>query len=177
MAPRRHIRTRESSTTPQRRIGWVRRDGGCRDNPQQQMAPRRWGSRVPSLRTVGSLGPRPFSYAEVHAGLRAPLLAVRPRSLWDASPGVMSQPPVSLARFSGRRPCARSAIARGRRLLTHSPRREVVSRPVQLGVLTPRHLGDENSGWQLGSGLFGMPAREIRVNPLQLIGPWVVALR
>ena len=55
-------RTREGSTTPQRRIGWVRRDGGCRDNPQQQMAPRRQGSRVPSLRTVGSLGPRSFSY-------------------------------------------------------------------------------------------------------------------
>ena len=55
-------RTRESSTTPQRRNGRVRRDGGCRDNPQQQMAPRRRGSRVPSLRTVGSLGPRPFSH-------------------------------------------------------------------------------------------------------------------
>ena len=50
---------------------------GCRDNPQQQMAPRRRGSRVPSLRTVGSLGPRPFSYAEVHAGSRVlRLLAV-----------------------------------------------------------------------------------------------------
>ena len=79
----------------------------------------------------------------------------------------MSQLPWSLGRFSGRRPCARSAIAR-------SPRREVVSGPAQLGVPTPRHLGVENSdvdkavapAWQLGSGLFGMPAREIRVNPL-----------
>ena len=55
-------RIRQERTTPQRRIGWVRRDGGCRDNPQQQMAPRRRGSRVPSLRTVGSLGPRSLSY-------------------------------------------------------------------------------------------------------------------
>ena len=31
--------------------------------------------------------------------------------------------------------------------------------------------------WQLGSGLFGMPAQEIRVNPLSVIGPWVVAPR
>ena len=49
---------------------------GCRDNPQQRMAPRRRGSRVPSLFTVGSLGPRPFSYAAVHAGSRVLLLAV-----------------------------------------------------------------------------------------------------
>ena len=43
---------------------------GCRDNPQQEMAPRRLGSRVPSLCTVGSLGPRSFSYAAVYAGSR-----------------------------------------------------------------------------------------------------------
>ena len=38
----------------------------------------------------------------------------RPRSLWVASPGVLSQPPLLLGRFLGRRPCARSAIARDR---------------------------------------------------------------
>ena len=38
----------------------------------------------------------------------------RPRSLWVASPGVLSQPPWLLGRFSGRRPFARSAIARDR---------------------------------------------------------------
>ena len=31
-------------------------------------------------------------------------VAVRPLSLWFASPGVLSQPPASLARFLGRRP-------------------------------------------------------------------------
>ena len=72
-------------------------------------------SRVPSLRTVGSLGPAPFRTHAVHAGLRVlPFVAVRTQSLWDASPGVMSQPPWSLGRFSGRRPRARSAIARAR---------------------------------------------------------------
>ena len=55
-----------------------------------------------------------------------------------ASPGSESPPP---GRCSGRRPCSRSAIARGRWPLTHSPQKEVVSGPAQLGVPTPRHLG------------------------------------
>ena len=63
----------------------------------------------------GHWAPAPFRTDAVHAGLRVLLLvAVRTQSLWDASPGVMSQPPWSLGRFSGRRPCARSAIARDR---------------------------------------------------------------
>ena len=39
-------------------------------------------------------------------------VAVRPLSRWVASPGDMSQPPVSLGRFLGRRPFVRSTIAR-----------------------------------------------------------------
>ena len=72
-------------------------------------------------------------------------MAVRTQSLWDASPGVMSQPPWSLGRFSGRRPCARSAIARDRLPLTQSPEGGS-QRAVQLGVPTPRHLGVEKRG-------------------------------
>ena len=72
---------------------------------------------------AGVLGSLPF----VQWGLWAPLLFAlmqstlvreysvwwqcRPRSLRDASPGSKSSPP---GRLSGRRPCARSAIARGR---------------------------------------------------------------
>ena len=102
--------------------------------------------------TPGISGPLPFAHRglwchapflidAVHAGSRVTrLVTVRPRSLRDASLGSESSPP---GRFSGRRPCARSAIARGRWLLTHSPRREVVSGPAQLEVPTPRHLGVE----------------------------------
>ena len=74
---------------------------GCRDNPQQQMAPRRRGSRVPSLRSVLL---QPTLIREYHL-----FLAVRPQSLRDASPGSESSP---LGRSLGRRPCARSAIVR-----------------------------------------------------------------
>ena len=41
--------------------------------------------------------------------------------------------------------------------LTHSPRREVVSGSVTRRVPTPRLLGVLL--WQLGHGLFGLPAR------------------
>ena len=51
------------------------------------------GSWAPPLRTVGSLGSRPFSFDAVHAGSRVlPLVAVRPHSLRDASPGTESSP-------------------------------------------------------------------------------------
>ena len=40
--------------------------------------------------------------------------AVRELSLWVASPGVRSQPHLSIGRFLGRRPFVRSTIARGR---------------------------------------------------------------
>ena len=60
------------------------------------------------LHALGSLGPLPW--CRHHAGLRVPLfVAVRSLSLRDASPGSESSPP---GRLSGRRPCARSAIAR-----------------------------------------------------------------
>ena len=86
----------------------------CRDNMLHPVAPRRHGPWVPSPRTLGSLGPL-TSCAEMPPTLfRVYLLtvAVGKRSLWVASPGVMSQPPVSLGRFSGRRPFVRSTIAR-----------------------------------------------------------------
>ena len=100
----------------------------------------------------------------------------RPRSLWDASPGVMSQPPVVTWSVFGSPPLRtfHHCPVAGRPL-THSPRREVVSGPVQLGGPTPRLLGDLL--WQLGLCLFGLPAREVRVNPHSMIGSWVVALR
>ena len=88
-----------------------------------------------------------------HAGSRATrLVAVRPRSLRDASPGSESSPP---GRLSGRRPFLVPPLSGGRRPLTHSPRREVVSGPATQRVPTPRLLGDML--WQLGRSLFGMP--------------------
>ena len=48
-------------------------------------------------------------------------MAVRTRSLWVASPGVLGQPPASLGRFWGRRPFVRSTIARW-----HEPTETVV---------------------------------------------------
>ena len=75
---------------------------GCRDNPHQPMAPRRRGSRVPSLRSVLMQPTLLREYLFVS-------LAVRELSLRDASPGSESSP---LGRFSGRRPCTRSAIVR-----------------------------------------------------------------
>ena len=67
----------------------------------QQMAPRR----------PGFSGPFPSQCVDAaHAGSRVTrLVAVRPRSLRDASPGSESSPP---GRFSGRRPCVRSAIVK-----------------------------------------------------------------
>ena len=85
-----------------RRRGQGRRSCGRRDNPQQQMAPRCRGS-WPSLLCTDV----------THAVSRVPLsVAVRSRSLWVASPGVLGQPHASLGRFLGRRPFLRPAIAR-----------------------------------------------------------------
>ena len=66
------------------------------------------------LRTLGSLGPLPSCALVPPTLLREFLfsVAVRPLSLWVASPGVLTQPPASLGRFLGRRPILRSTIAR-----------------------------------------------------------------
>ena len=65
------------------------------------------------LRTLGSLGPLPSCALMPPTLLREFLfsVAVRPLSLWVASPGVLSQLPASLGRFLGRRPFVRSTIA------------------------------------------------------------------
>ena len=65
----------------------------------------------------GVFGPPPlFILTAVHAGSRVLLSggSLGLSSLLVVSPGVLSQPPWSFGRFSGRRPCARSAIARDR---------------------------------------------------------------
>ena len=88
--------------------------GGCRDNPLQKLAPRRRGSRVPFPSCSGFFGPPPlFALMQPTLVWRVLLLWQLPRSLSlrDASPGSESSPP---GRLSGRRPCARSAIARCR---------------------------------------------------------------
>ena len=77
----------------------------------------------------------------------------------------MSQPPVSLGRFSGRRPLRTVSHCTGQVATDPQSPREVVSGPAQLGVPTPRLLGFTER-WHLGLFLFGLPAREIRVNPL-----------
>ena len=52
------------------------------------------------LRALGSLGPLPLvQYPRWFESTSWTRVAVRTQSLWDASPGVMSQPPVSLGRF------------------------------------------------------------------------------
>ena len=54
----------------------------------------------PPFRTLGSLGTLPSFLCATHAVLRVLLLAaVGTRSLWVASPIVMSQPPLTPGRF------------------------------------------------------------------------------
>ena len=103
-----------------------------------------WVLGSPPLRTLRSLGPLHLLCIDaVHAGLRVPLfLAVRARSLWVASPGVLSQHPLShlvgswVAALSFVPPLPSDRIP-----LIHSPRREVASSPATRGVPTPRLLG------------------------------------
>ena len=90
------------------------------------------GLRVPSLQSA---------LTQTTLVVRVFLLAVGKRSLWDASPGVMSQPPVSLGRFSGRRPCARSAIARWQEATDPQSPKGGSQRACPLGVPTLRLLG------------------------------------
>ena len=67
-------------------------------------------------------------------------LAVGTQSLWDASPGVISQPPWSLGRFQAA-PSFVPPLPGGRRPLTHSPRREVVSGPANTRGAHPTASG------------------------------------
>ena len=80
---------------------------------------------------TGVLGPPPFCAVTPPTLVREYLflVAVGTGSLWVASPGVLSQHPLTPGRFSGRHPSDWSTIARCRRPLTHGPRREVVSGP------------------------------------------------
>ena len=94
-------------------------------------------------------------------------MAVGSHSLWVASLGVMSEPTASLGRFFGPPPFLVPPLHGGRRPVTHSLRREVVSGPAELGVPTPRFQRHEGVAlieqtallWQLGSCLFGLPPR------------------
>ena len=151
------------------------------------MASRRPVTWVP-LRTLGSLGPLPSCAVTQPTLVREYLflVAVGTRSLWVASPGVMSQLPSSPGRFLGRRPLLRSTVARGRSPLTHSPRREVVSGPAHQGCPPHGFWASRRSGVvlavgpaverQSGRSLFGMPARGPSRPLCYLIGLWVVAL-
>ena len=78
----------------------VRRTSSCRDirSGQRRLDARVLGS-LP-LHGLGSLGPLPLlQYPRWFESTSWSGLAVRTQSLWDASPGVMSQPPWSLGRF------------------------------------------------------------------------------
>ena len=120
MSGTRYNRREQSTTCIITRTVQTYHTCGCRDNPQQQMAPRRRGSWAPSLLCTDA----------THAVSRAPLaVAVRSRSLWFASQGVLSQPPASLGRFLGRRPFLRSAIARWQEATDPQSPEEVVSGP------------------------------------------------
>ena len=68
--------------------------------------------------------------------------------------------PLRLRSVFGSPPFLVPPLHGGRRPLTHSPWREVVSGPATLGVPTPRLLGSTLE-WQLGRGLFGLPAWEV----------------
>ena len=68
-------------------------------------------------------------------------VAVGSLSLWVANPGVLSQPPTSLVGFGVAALWYGPPLHGGKRPLTHSPRREVVSGPATLRVPTPRFLG------------------------------------
>ena len=127
----------------------------------------------------GSWAPSLLCTVATHAVFRVPLsVAVGKLSLWVASPGVLSQPPASLGRFLGRRPfLAFHHCLAGRRPLTHSPRREVVSGPAHTRGAHPtasgRHAMSVSAAWdaspgsessllfRIGSGLFGLPALQL----------------
>ena len=164
----------------------TRRTCGCRDNPQRQMAPRRRGSRVPSLCTVGSLGPRPFSHAAVRAGSRVlRLVAVLASFSLGCQPGsyesapcvtwsVFGSPPLRTVRHCTGQVATDPQSPKGgsqRACPTRGAHPTASGRRGTVALLKQTY-----PAWQLGSGLFGMAAREIRVNPLTLIGPWVVTL-
>ena len=130
----------------------------CRDNLQK-----------PAARDARVLSPSATSSRDAtHADLIYFLtVADGQHSLWDASPGVVSQLPVSLGRFWGRRSFVRSTIARWQEATdpqspaggsqqachtrgahtTASGRHERVALIEQTALL-----------WQLGSCLFGLPA-------------------
>ena len=110
-----------------------------------------------------------------HAGSRVPLSVSwqlpRSLSLRDASSGSESSPP---GWFSGRRPFARSRHCTGQVATDpQSPKggsqRACPTRGAHRtasGCLgTVALLKQTYPAWQFGRGLFGMPAREIRVNP------------
>ena len=95
-------------------------------------------------------------------------MAVGPLSLRDASPG----PSCPLRRMAGSRVAVHwygPPLSGGRRPLTHSPRREVVSGPATPRVPTPRLLGDSLE-WRC---LSSRPCLRAAVRTLSL---WVSSL-
>ena len=145
-----------------------------------------YGSAATESRTrcPGSSGPFPSEcvYAD-HAGLRVSLLAVKASFSSGCQPGVRV---VNSWSVFGSPPLRRVRHCTGQ-VATDLQSPEGGSQRASANWGCPPHgiwasmrSGvDEAVGpaWQLGSGLFGMPAREIRVNPLFVIGLWVVALQ
>ena len=85
----------------------------CRDNLQQPVAPRRQGPWVPSPSHTGVFGAPPF--CAIPTLVREYLFAWQlGRSLFRLPAQGPSRPLSLLGRFWGRRPFARSTIARGR---------------------------------------------------------------
>ena len=124
----------------------------CRPSTTRKQLPRQ-PAAVSGAATPRSLGPLPLA----RWGLWAPSPFVRcrhragssiscyfvsaVRALSLASPGVLSQPLLSLGRFLGRRPPFVPPLPGDGISLTHSPRREVASGPVTRVVPTSRLLG------------------------------------
>ena len=68
-------------------------------------------------------------------------MAVRSRSLWVGSAGVLSQPPASRGGFLGRRPFLRSTVARWQEATDPQSPEEVVSGPAHTRGAHPAASG------------------------------------
>ena len=134
----------------------------------------------------GSLGPFPFTHwgllgpspwCNTHAGSRVPF-----GRKWQLGlclfglPARSESSPSSRGRFQGRRPFVPSTIALWQEGTDPQSPKGGSQRacptwgahPTASGRLgTVALFKQTHRAWQLGSGLFGMPAREIRVNPFQ----------
>ena len=116
------------------------RSSSCHNNLQQQVAPRRQG-RVPSLSRNGIWG-GPSPWCNTHAGKRVRFCGSWVSFSSGCQPGVRVVPFRQMPGSGVAGLWYDPPLSGGRRPLTHSPRREVVSGPATQRVPTPRLLGD-----------------------------------